>query len=93
MKTLLTAAMRHNDYRIVMSLPSWVQTKTLIIAAVKYTTSCLLTHHKKSTVHLKKMDVQLPVQLLPHIDEPPKTATALLGGWNLSAFLNSSLSS
>jgi hypothetical protein len=65
--------------------------KTLMIAAVKYTTSCLLTHHKKSAVHLKKRDVKLPVQLSPHTDGPPKTVTALMDGWNLGAFSNSSL--
>jgi hypothetical protein len=64
--------------------------KTLMIAAVNYTTSCLLTHHKKSAVPLKRA-VTLTVQLLPNTDEPPKTVTALLDGWNLSAFSNLSL--
>jgi hypothetical protein len=82
--------MKHTDYQIVLSLLSWGQMKTLMIAAVKYTTLCLLTRHKKSAVHLKKRDVKLPVQLLLHTDEPPKTVKALLDGWNLSAFSNSS---
>jgi hypothetical protein len=81
--------MKHTDHQIVLSLLSWGQ-MTLMIAAVKYTTSCLLIHHKKSAVHLKR-DVKLPVQFLPHTDEPPKTVKALLDGWNLSASSNSSL--
>jgi len=76
---------------MVLNLLSWGQMKILMIAAVKYTTSCLLTHHNKSAAHLKRRDAKLPVQLLPRTDEPPKTVKALLDGWNLSAFSNSSL--